>query len=67
VVREQQFGQRLRGARTPDAAGPGAKELRLRGISTIDAANAYAPASIVSYNVRFAKPPKSAFDVHQLP
>lgn len=42
-----------------------AKELRLRGISTIDAANAYTPASIASYNARFAKPPKSAFDVHR--
>ena len=41
------------------------KELRLRGISTIDAANAYAPAFIASYNARFAKPPKSAFDAHR--
>jgi hypothetical protein len=41
------------------------KELRLRGISTIDAANAYVPAFIASYNARFAKPPKSAFDAHR--
>jgi transposase len=41
------------------------KELRLRGISTIDAANAYAPAFIASYNAHFAKPPKSAFDAHR--
>ncbi|MFM0336875.1 ISNCY family transposase [Paraburkholderia fungorum] len=41
------------------------KELRLRGISTIDAANAYAPTFIASYNAHFAKPPKSAFDAHR--
>jgi transposase len=41
------------------------KELRLRDISTIDAANAYAPAFIASYNARFAKPPRSAFDAHR--
>ena len=41
------------------------KELRLRGISTIDAANAYAPAFIAVYNARFAKPPKSTFDAHR--
>ena len=34
------------------------KELRLRGISTIAAANAYAPAFIAAYNARFGKPPK---------
>jgi hypothetical protein len=41
------------------------KELRLRGISTIVAANAYAPAFIVAYNARFAKPPRSTFDAHR--
>jgi hypothetical protein len=41
------------------------KELRLRGISTIGAANAYAPAFIASYNAHFAKPPKSPFDAHR--
>ena len=41
------------------------KELRLRGVSTIDAANAYAPAFIASYNAHFAKPPKSTFDAHR--
>ena len=41
------------------------KELRLREISTIAAANAYAPAFIASYNARFAKPPKSTFDAHR--
>lgn len=41
------------------------KELRLRGIDTIEAANAYAPSFIAAYNARFAKPPKSAFDTHR--
>ena len=41
------------------------KELRLRSISTTDAANAYAPAFIASYNAHFAKPPKSAFNAHR--
>jgi transposase len=41
------------------------KELRLRGISTIEAANAYAPAFMAAYNARFAKPPRSAFDAHR--
>jgi transposase len=42
------------------------KELRLRGISTIEAANAYVPAFIAAYNARFAKPPRSTFDAHRL-
>ncbi|CAG4925593.1 ISNCY family transposase ISBcen27 [Paraburkholderia gardini] len=41
------------------------KELRLRGISTIADANAYAPAFMAAYNARFAKPPKSDFDSHR--
>ncbi|RDU94572.1 ISNCY family transposase [Trinickia dinghuensis] len=41
------------------------KELRLRGINTVEAANAYAPAFIAAYNARFAKPPKSEFDAHR--
>ncbi|MFM0742294.1 ISNCY family transposase [Paraburkholderia xenovorans] len=41
------------------------KEMRLRGISTIAAANAYAPAFIAGYNAHFAKPPKSTFDAHR--
>ncbi|NHH79625.1 hypothetical protein DRA46_01695 [Burkholderia gladioli] len=41
------------------------KELRLRGISTVADANAYAPAFIAAYNARFAKPPKSDFDAHR--
>ena len=41
------------------------KELRLRGISTVADANAYAPAFMAAYNARFAKPPKSTFDAHR--
>jgi transposase len=41
------------------------KELRLRGISTIEAANAYAPAFTAAYNARFAKSPRSTFDAHR--
>jgi hypothetical protein len=40
------------------------KELRLRGISTAVAANAWAPSFIAAYNARFAKPPRSPFDAH---
>ncbi|EGD05655.1 integrase catalytic region [Burkholderia sp. TJI49] len=41
------------------------KELRLRGISTVADANAYAPAFIAAYNARFAKSPRSDFDAHR--
>ncbi|AMV45498.1 ISNCY family transposase [Paraburkholderia caribensis] len=41
------------------------KELRLKGISTVAQANAYAPCFVAAYNARFAKPPKSAFDAHR--
>ncbi|HVW52228.1 MAG TPA: ISNCY family transposase [Trinickia sp.] len=41
------------------------KELRLRGVSTIAEANAYAPSFIAAYNARFGKPPKSEFDAHR--
>ncbi|MPW23995.1 ISNCY family transposase [Paraburkholderia sp. CNPSo 3157] len=41
------------------------KELRLRGISTVCEANAYAPVFMATYNARFAKPPKSNFDAHR--
>ncbi|KVE70761.1 hypothetical protein WI97_00005 [Burkholderia vietnamiensis] len=34
------------------------EELRLRGISTREAANAYAPSFIADFNRRFGKPPK---------
>ncbi|WP_321918067.1 MULTISPECIES: ISNCY family transposase [unclassified Paraburkholderia] len=41
------------------------KEMRLRGISTLAEANAWAPSFMASYNARFAKPPKSGFDAHR--
>jgi hypothetical protein len=41
------------------------KELRLRGISTVAQANAWAPSFMAAYNVRFARPPKSDFDAHR--
>jgi len=41
------------------------KELRLRGISTVADANAYAPSFIAMYNARFAKPPRSDFNAHR--
>ena len=42
------------------------KELRLRNISTQEAANAYAPSFIADFNRRFGKPPKSDRDAHRL-
>jgi Homeodomain-like domain len=42
------------------------KELRLAGISTIDAANAFLPAFIAHYNARFAKPPACDQDFHRV-
>lgn len=41
------------------------KELRLRGIETIEAANAYLPMCIADYNARFAVAPQSAVDAHR--
>ncbi|CAM2171466.1 transposase [Burkholderia cepacia] len=41
------------------------KEMRLRGISTVVDANAYAPSFMATYNARFAKPPKSDFNAHR--
>jgi hypothetical protein len=41
------------------------KELRLRGINTREAANAFAPHFMADFNARFAKPPKSQFDAHR--
>jgi transposase len=42
------------------------KELRLAGISTIDAANAFLPSFIAHYNTRFAKPPAHDQDFHRV-
>ena len=41
------------------------KELRLRGINTREAANAFAPRFIAGFNARFAKPPRRDFDAHR--
>jgi transposase len=41
------------------------KELRLQGISTMAAANAYAPCFIANYNRRFSKPPHNEWDAHR--
>jgi len=42
------------------------KELRLRKISTREAANEFAPHFMADYNARFGKVAKSAFDAHRL-
>ena len=41
------------------------KELRLRGISTPEAANAYAPEFMAGYNERFGKQPMSDHNAHR--
>ncbi|MBU2772291.1 transposase, partial [Acidithiobacillus caldus] len=41
------------------------KELRLAGISDIDAANAFLPSFIKAYNARFAAAPQNATDAHR--
>lgn len=41
------------------------KELRLRGISTMEDANAFVPHFIADFNRRFAKPPKSDHNAHR--
>ena len=41
------------------------KELRLRGISTIEEANRFLPEFIEKYNEKFAKLPKSKDDAHR--
>ena len=40
------------------------KELRLRGIGTIDAANAVLPGFVADHNARFAEAPRSPKDLH---
>jgi len=42
------------------------KELRLRNIGTLEAANAYAPVFMADFNMRFAKIPRSDFNAHRL-
>jgi len=41
------------------------KELRLRGIDTIEAANAYAPEFMADFNSRFGKQPRNPKDMHR--
>jgi hypothetical protein len=41
------------------------KELRLRGISTTEAGNAYLPEFSLDYNERFAREPQDAHDAHR--
>jgi len=41
------------------------KELRLRNISTLEDANAFAPVFIADFNARFGKIPRSDFDAHR--
>lgn len=39
--------------------------MRLRDISTIEAANAYVPAFIADFNARFGKEPRNSKDMHR--
>ena len=41
------------------------KELRLEGICSLEAANAFMPRFIEAYNRRFAKAPREAYDAHR--
>ena len=41
------------------------KEFQLRGIKTIDQANAYVKEFVVEYNKKFSKKPMSALDAHR--
>jgi transposase len=41
------------------------KELRLQGICTLEAANAFMPAFMEAYNARFAKIPRNGYDAHR--
>src|SRR5674476_600021 len=41
------------------------KEMRLAGVSTLEAGNAFLPRFMSDYNTRFAKPPFDARDLHR--
>jgi transposase len=41
------------------------KELRLAGVSTMEAANAFLPTFVTDYNARFGKEPRLAKDLHR--
>jgi hypothetical protein len=40
-------------------------ELRLAGLSTIEAANAWVPAFMIDYNMLFGRAPENARDLHR--
>ena len=41
------------------------KEMRLRGVCSMDAGNAYLPAFVADYNGRFAVEPRNPADAHR--
>jgi molybdenum-dependent DNA-binding transcriptional regulator ModE len=41
------------------------KELRLAGVSTMEAGNAFLPGFVADFNARFAKPPANIKDLHR--
>ena len=41
------------------------KELRLAGVSTIEAGNSFVPGFVADFNARFAKPPANTKDLHR--
>ena len=41
------------------------REMRLRGINTMEQGNAYLPEFMADFNARFAVPPRSSLDVHR--
>jgi molybdenum-dependent DNA-binding transcriptional regulator ModE len=41
------------------------KEMRLAGVSTMEAGNAFLPGFVADFNARFAKPPANAKDLHR--
>lgn len=43
------------------------KALRLAGVATLEAGNAFLPGFIAQYNARFARPPRGADDAHRPP
>ena len=64
-LRQQQPGQRSCGRANLTLQDRLVKELRLRGISNMPDANAFAAHFMASYNARFAKPPRSEHNCHR--
>jgi hypothetical protein len=58
-------GQGPRGACERDVTGPLVKEMRLRSIDAVAAANAFLPTFMADYNTRFAKAPFDERDLHR--